>query len=167
MKQYARSPAQNGTTKGVRLLLWLSISVGFALLPLAANYMNGRISGKPPSLVDLLAGGELFLISAALTADGIGRALLGGERRKGFRISCGIGCTLLLASTSVYFGRVAYAIEEQRTALTSAIQAKNLAKAQDAMDRPGVDRAVISGDSMALFGLALVASFGVILVDED
>jgi len=163
-----RSPTEHGTTpKGLKLLLWLSISVGFALLPLGANYINGRSSGKPPGLVDLLAGGELFVISAALTADGIGRALLGGERRKGIRLSCGLGCSLLLVSTSMYFGRVAFAVEEQRTALVTAIQAKNLAQAQEALHHPGVDRAVISEDSVVLFGLALVASFGVILVDED
>lgn len=45
--------------------------------------------------------------------------------------------------------------------------AKNLAQAQEALHHPGVDRAVISEDSVVLFGLALVASFGVILVDED
>lgn len=154
-------------SKGPKLLLWLVVSVGFALLPLAANDINGRISGKTPDLIELLAGGELFLIASALTADGIGRAFLGGERHRGFRISCGLGCALLLAATSLYFSRIAFSIEEQRAAIASALKAKDLAGTQYAFDHPGVDREVTKTDSLALFGLAILASLGIILVEED
>jgi hypothetical protein len=155
------------TSKGLKIFLWLAVSVGFALMPLAASYINGRSSGKPPDWIDLLSGGELFLIAAALTADGIGRAFLGGKRFQSFRISCGIGCALLLAATSLYFGRIAFSSEEQRTVLISAVQAKDLSLARQALEHPGVDRQITSKDSLWLFVFAIAASFGIILVEEE
>jgi uncharacterized membrane protein YbhN (UPF0104 family) len=43
----------------------------FALLLLGLTYINGRLDQRPPGWIDLLAGGELFLISAAVAADAV------------------------------------------------------------------------------------------------
>ena len=156
-----------GHSRVLSIVLWLVVSVGFALMPLAANYIKGRSAGSAPHLIDLLAGGELFLIAAALAADGIGRAFLGGKRWRSFRIVCGIGCALLLAANSLYFGKVAFSMEEGKTVLESAIKAKDVDLAQKALDHPGVDREVIGPDSLWLFAFSVAAAFGIILVEED
>jgi hypothetical protein len=62
-----------------KTLLWLA-GVAFSLLPIALTYLNGRLDGKPPDWTDLLASGELLLISAAVAADAVSNALVGGQR---------------------------------------------------------------------------------------
>jgi hypothetical protein len=154
-------------SKGLRILLWMTCSVLFALLPIAINYINGRANRRPPGWVGLLAGGELFLISAALAADAFGRALLGGRRFRILRVICGIGCALLLAVTSVYFGRIAFSIEEQRTALVAAVEARQPDLALQRLKDPVVDRSTVAGDSLWLFIFTGACALGVILVEED
>jgi hypothetical protein len=67
--------------------------------------------------VDLLASGELFLIAAAVAADAVGRVFMSGEQKRNFPISCGVGCALLLLVTPIYFGRIAFSVDEHRTAV--------------------------------------------------
>jgi hypothetical protein len=139
----------------------------FALLPLCFTYANGRLDQKTPAWTDLLAGGELFLISAAVAADAIGNALLGGERYRGLRVICGLSCSLLLAATSAYFARIAYSVEEHHALLERAVRSQNLSLALQVLTDPGMDRLVIAKDSTWLFIFTIVASAGVILVEED
>jgi hypothetical protein len=154
-------------SKGLKIFLWFTCSVVFALLPLVISYINGRVDGKPPGWVDLLASGELFLIAAAVAADAVGRVFIGGERKRNFRISCGVGCALLLLVTSIYFGRIAFAVDEHRTAVAEAVEARNIDLALDQLHHTGVDRATNARDSLLLFGLTVAAAFGVILVEEE
>jgi hypothetical protein len=154
-------------SKGLKIFLWFTCSIVFALLPLAINYINGRVDGKAPGWVDLLASGELFLIAAAVAADAVGRVFMGGERKRNFRISCGVGCALLLLVTSIYFGRIAFSVDEQRTAVTKAAEARNIDLAIERLHHPGVDRATNARDSLLLFALTVAAAFGVILVEQE
>jgi hypothetical protein len=154
-------------SKGLKTFLWLTCSVLFALLPVAVSYINGRANGRPPGWIDLLAGGELFLISAALAADAIGRAFQGGKRFGVLRVVCGVSCALLLIVTSIYFGRIAFSLEEHRTSLAAAIEARDPELALQRLHDRVVDRPTIAQDSAWLFGFTGLCALGVILVEED
>jgi hypothetical protein len=137
------------------------------MLPIAINYINGRVKGKPPGRIELLAGGELLLISAALAADAIGKVFLGGKRFRFLRIACGSSCALLLLVTSVYFGRIAFSIEEQRVEIARAIETRNPKLALQRLHDPAVDRSTTANDSSWLFLFTVISALGVILVEED
>ena len=137
------------------------------MLPIGINYLNGRVNRKPPGWIELLAGGELLLIAAAVAADGMGKAFLGGDKFRFLRIACGVSCAALLIATSVYFGRVAFALEEQRSAVVEAIQANESVLAMRRMSAPAVDRTTTASDSSWLFLFTVACALGVILVEED
>ena len=155
------------TSKGQKIFLWLGCSVLCALLPILINYNNGRVNGEPPHWIDLLAGGELLLISAALAADAIGSVFQGGERFRPLRITCGVGCLLLLLVTSIYFGRIAFSMEKHRTSLTAAIEARDPGLALRRLHEPEVDRSTVAHDSLWLFLFTGVCSLGAKLVEEE
>jgi hypothetical protein len=136
-------------------------------MPLGANYINGRVGGKPVGWVGLLAGGELCLIAAALAADAVGRACMGGARFQGLRIAAGVFCGISLVVTSMYFATVAFGIEEHGNALATSIQAKNLEDASRLLASSGVDRANVAHDSIWFFIIVLICAFCVIIVEED
>jgi len=117
--------------------------------------------------MELLAGGELFLISAAIAADAVGNAFLGGERFRSLRFICGLSCSFLVAATSAYFARIAYSIQEHQAQLEAAVKSQNLASALQILSSPGMDRMVIAKDSSWLFLFTVGAALGVILVEED
>jgi hypothetical protein len=117
--------ASKKISKQIKIFLWL-FGVVFALLPIGASYVNGRLDDNPPGWVDLLAGGELFLISSAIAADAVFKALRGGDEFRGLRIFTGGCCLLVVVATSLYFGRIAYSQQQQRVALDSAIRANDL-----------------------------------------
>jgi hypothetical protein len=57
-----------------RVLVWLCFVVFFALLPLIFAYVyEGMRGSKMFNLNEFLKGGELFLVTAAVAADSIGR----------------------------------------------------------------------------------------------
>jgi hypothetical protein len=153
-------------SKPARIGLWMA-GVVFALLPFGLAWVNGRLDRRPPSWSELLAGGELFLISAAIAADAIGSAFLGGERFRFLRILCGVSCSILLASTSAYFGRIAYSLQEHQAQIETAVKSRNLAEALRVLTGPGMDRSVIARDSSWLFVFTVCAALGVIIVEED
>jgi hypothetical protein len=154
-------------SKGFKISLWFTCSVIVALLPIGINYLNGRVNGRPPGWVELLAGGELFLLAGAVAADAVGRACMGGDRFRFLRIACGIGCGLLLLATSLYFGRIAFGIEEHRIELAASIHANNLELASKLLVSPVIDRATVASDSLWLFAFTLICAFCVIIVEED
>jgi MFS family permease len=153
-------------SKAAKVGLWMA-GVVFALLPLGLIYVNGRLDHKPTSWIELLAGGELFLISAAVAADAVGGALLGGERYRGLRFICGLSCSLLVAATSAYFARIAYSLQQHQSLLEMAVKSQNFAQASQLLTSPGMDQSVIATDSSWLFLFTICAALGVILVEED
>jgi hypothetical protein len=153
-------------SKPLKLFLWL-FGILFALLPIAAVYVNGRIDGNPPGWIDLLSGGELFLISSAVAADAVFKALHGGVKFRGPRIFVGACCLLAVAATSIYFGRIAYSEYLHQQLLESAIRAQNLKLALHQINYPGMDRTVVAEHSLWLFGFSLICALGVIMVEED
>jgi hypothetical protein len=153
-------------SKGLKIFLWFTFSVAFALFPILVNYINGRVYGKAPGWLELLGGGELLLIAAVLAADAVGRVFLGGDRKQGLRVACGAGCTLLLIVTSVYFGKIAFSIDDQRTELRNALARNDLNLAIKNLN-PKLDAKTSASDSLWLFGFTVAAALGVILVEED
>lgn len=147
--------------------MWFTCSVVIALMPLGANYINGRVGGRPLGWMGLLTGGELCLIAAALAADAVGRACLGGVRFQGFRIAAGFFCGISLVATSMYFATVAFGIDEHRNALAASIQAKNFEDAAKLLASSGVDRVNVAHDSLLFFIIVLICAFCVIIVEED
>ena len=92
--------------KGRKVLLWLGFSVVFALGPLFINFLlvRGEPHFDPARLYD---HGELFLISAALCADAVGRLFNHKGNPSFFVIVCMIGAIYLLFSSTVEYGMVA------------------------------------------------------------
>src|SRR5579864_9176371 len=82
-----------------RLSLWLAFGVVFALSPLFFNFLMLRVDGKTSTIVDLCSRGELFLISAVIAADALGK-LFTGHKGGAFRTACGVGCVYLLVWAS-------------------------------------------------------------------
>lgn len=146
--------------------LWAA-GVLFALLPFLFTYLNGRLDQKPPNWIELLADGGLFLISAAVAADAVANALLGGEKYRGLRIVCGLSCCFLVAATSAYFARVAYSLQEHQALLEAAVRSRNLSQALHLLANPTMDRTAVAEDSFWLFIFTVFAALGVILVEED
>jgi len=152
-------------SKQLKVWLWL-FGVVFALLPIGANYVNGSLDHNAPGWIDLLAGGELFLISSAIAADAVFKALRGGDEFRGLRIFTGGCCLLVVAATSLYFGRIAYSDQERRAAIEAAIRANDLGLALRYVSS-GMDRLVIAGHSFWLFVFAVISALCVIIIEED
>jgi hypothetical protein len=76
-KALPRKPARQNPDLGGLLLL-------FALLPLIAVYIDARLSGGTPSFQALLGAGEMLLITAAISADTMGRILTNMWHRRTF-----------------------------------------------------------------------------------
>ena len=66
-------------TKAEKTGLWFAFSVVLALLPLLVNLLMFHVDGKPIAWFELVSHGELFLVAAALSADGLGRLRVRGE----------------------------------------------------------------------------------------
>jgi hypothetical protein len=151
--------------KSWKTLLWVA-GIAFSLLPIAFTYLNGRLDGAPPHWTELLAGGELLLISAAVAADAVSNALVGGQRYRIPRYICGSSCIFVVTATSFYFARISYSLQEHRQLLEAAVKLQNWPEAVKNLSS-GMDRFVIARDSLWFFGITLVAALGVILMAED
>ena len=151
--------------KSWKTTLWL-VGITFALLPIAFNYANARLDGKTREWPELLAGGELLLISAAVAADAVSNAMMGGRRHRLPRFLCGSFCFLVVAFTSMYFARISYSLQEHRELLEAAVRSQNWPQALNNLNS-GMDRLVIAKDSLRFFVVTLVAGWGVILIAED
>lgn len=96
----------SASEKGRKVLLWLGFSVIFALGPLFINFLLVR--GDPNfHLTRLFDRGELFLISAALCADAMGRLFNHKGKPSFFIIVCMMGVVYLLFSSTVEYGMIA------------------------------------------------------------
>jgi hypothetical protein len=91
---------------GAKLARWFVFSVLIALLPICFTYVYMLTDGKSPSLPDVLARGELLLISVALAADALGDLIASGPSNVGFKIAAGGGCLLTIVFASLYFAVV-------------------------------------------------------------
>lgn len=92
--------------KSRKVLLWLGFSVVFALGPLFINYLLVR--GEPNfDVTRIYDRGELFLISAALCADALGRLFNHKGNPSFLIIVCMIGVVYLLFTSTVEYGLVA------------------------------------------------------------
>src|SRR5207302_96135 len=98
--------------KGVKIFLWVLFTVLFGLSPLAVKYLNSRTSEHPAPITELLKMGDLFIVSAVIAADAIGKALSASHAmpekkdliyhaKRLMRIICACACILLLYVTSV------------------------------------------------------------------
>jgi len=58
-----------------KVVVWAVCFLLFALMPLIAVYIDARLSGTALTPGDLLAGGEMLLIVAAIGADTMGRVI--------------------------------------------------------------------------------------------
>jgi hypothetical protein len=154
----------SGKSKPWKTILWLA-GIAFALLPIAFNYANARLDGKTPEWPELLAGGELLLISA-VAADAVSNALVGGQKYRLPRYLCGFCCFLVVAFTSMYFARIAYSLQEHRDLLETAVRSRNWQQALGNLNS-GMSHAVIARDSMGFFAVTIIAAWGVILTAEE
>ncbi|MCI5210497.1 MAG: hypothetical protein D3910_17290 [Candidatus Electrothrix sp. ATG2] len=109
-----------------RFTLWLIFSVTLALAPLIFNALVVFISGKTPTLDQLLKNGELLIITVAIGADAMGKLFGSGSARKLPRIAAGGGTLLLVLVSSLLFSAVTTsslgaALDPDRIALLSGI----------------------------------------------
>lgn len=127
-----------------QLLLWLFLGVVFALSPLACNFLLLRVDGKPATILELCSRGELFLISAAIAADALGK-LFNQSQGRAAQIVCGIGCVYLLFWASVEFAMVAPKL--------SVPQSYNSVG--------------VAWDSIWVFAFTIAAGMGAVLISEE
>ncbi|MGA2737280.1 MAG: hypothetical protein ABSG65_07495 [Bryobacteraceae bacterium] len=69
--------------------------------------------------------------------------------------------------TSIYFGRIAFSMEEHRTSLAAAIEARNPELALQRLHEPVVDRPTVAQDSFWLFVFTGICALGAIFVEEE
>ena len=89
-----------------RLAKWLIFGILIALVPLLASWTTGKLFGVGGSLVDLLAKGELYIITAALCAAGIGEVVGSTNEHKALRLIFGGFTTILLLLSALLFAAV-------------------------------------------------------------
>jgi hypothetical protein len=129
-------------TKGYKVLMWLAFSVVFALTPLFIDFLLTR-GNEQFQILHLLSRGELFLISAAICADAVGR-MWGLKAEKGiFSTLCLICCVFVLVLSSAEFG----------------INAPNLDAGKRLTDSEALD-------SLIMFGVTVAVGLGAVLVEE-
>jgi hypothetical protein len=138
----AKRLAGKAQSKGHRVLLWISFSVIFALCPIFIDFLLTRGSANFQPL-RLLSRGELFLISAAICADAVGR-MWGQKPQTGyFSTICMVCCIFILFMSSTEFGMNAQSLDEGK-------------RLSDSVTR----------DSLIMFVVTVVAGLGAILVEE-
>lgn len=151
----------------LRIFLWLVCSVGLAFLPIGVSMAYLDSHDEEFSHVTLFARGEAFLIASALTADAIGRVFLGGPSKRGFRITCGIGCLVLLLATGSYFGVVSADLELRRRQIDLAVKHGDGAGLIKLLSQPPYDQRRVADTSLVMLGLTVVAALGIIVVEES
>ena len=132
-------------SKTAKIVLWIAFSVLLALLPLLVNYLMLRVSGTAIDWHDLSSRGELFVVAAAISADGLGRLWLSGIRSPWWASFCFIGCLFALLCASVEFSLVA-------------------SKLQSSTPYDGV---TVARDALASFLFAFGSTLGVMLYIEE
>lgn len=91
-----------------RLLRWLLFTVALALVPFAYFVVRGVTSGDPATPADVLGGGDLYLVAAAVCAAGIGELAAARTSRPppvhvatlGFALLVVVFAALLFADTA-------------------------------------------------------------------
>lgn len=86
--------------------IWLALTVIVALMPILAGAVSDFINGIDPTLSSILGRGDLFLISVAISSDGIGRllSLKNGKNGRGFAKNlCIILCVLIIGFSSLLY----------------------------------------------------------------
>lgn len=58
-----------------KFIIWLMLTVAVALTPIITNTIYLFMTGETPTFTNILAGGELLIISVAIAADAAGRIL--------------------------------------------------------------------------------------------
>ncbi len=128
-----------------RLLKWAIFGVLIALAPLVFNYVGALILEFDPTFVSVLANGELFLVSAGISAASIGELFGGGEARKGYKYVAGGGSVVVVLFASLFF------------ALVSVAHRANM----------DVGEGIIAVVSVILFVCGIAASGGCVALAED
>lgn len=83
--------------------VWLALTVFVALMPILAGAVSDFINGVNPTLPSILGTGDLFLITVAISSDGIGR-LLSGKNGRGFAKNlCITLCVLIIGFSSLLY----------------------------------------------------------------
>ena len=123
----------------MRVLRWLIFTVIFALVPLGFHAIQILTKGPPPKIpvfVEVLASGELLLISTAIAADATGDLIASGRTNQGAKFLSAGGCMLALIFSAYWYG---------------------LMKMSDYQGKL-TDPATVAWTSEALFGLTVVAA---------
>jgi hypothetical protein len=87
---------------------WLGFSVIIGLVPIIASLILAALIKKPTSLLEIIAHGELFIISIALVAEAL-RDLqyINKEKSDGFKSFIQWGAIIVLICSCLFFGVVA------------------------------------------------------------
>jgi hypothetical protein len=94
-----------------RLVKWIVFSVVISLLPLAADWANrisqGRSGISEDVLAEVLAHGELLLISAAIAADAVGDLIGSRPEFKMLKYLAGGACLAIILFGSLWYADIA------------------------------------------------------------
>lgn len=96
-----------------KVVRWTIFSVGFSLIPFGFVILHQLLHNQSPSLAELIARGDLLLISVAISADALG-TLIGSEKDKNVvTYLAGGGCGIALTGCSFLFGELSLADPQQ------------------------------------------------------
>ena len=94
-----------------RLVKWILFSVIISLLPLVADGVNrisqGRSGIGQSVLTEVLAHGELLLVSAAIAADAVGDLIGSGPEFKMLKYLAGGACLAIILFGSLWYAGIA------------------------------------------------------------
>jgi len=104
------------------LVRWMIFTVAFGVLPVAFNALTAITRGDQVAYVNLVANGELLLISAAISAAAAGELSTATERTLPATRSLLIGMSLLVVCVaSLWFADIASAVRSHEPVDRDAI----------------------------------------------
>jgi hypothetical protein len=109
------------------LMRWAFFAVMFAAAPIIANKIGALTEGDPLPLKELLKDGELFLISAAVSAAAIGEVITKTASMLALRIFVAGSSLLVILATTVWFAYIESASRDNETLNTEAIATGSIA----------------------------------------
>lgn len=91
-----------------RLVRWLLFTVAVALVPFAFFWVRAAQRGEPAGLADVLGGGDLYLVAAAIAAAGVGDVIATAKRHPvPLLVATGLAVVVLLWSALLFADAVA------------------------------------------------------------
>jgi hypothetical protein len=105
-----------------RYVKWVLFTAAITVLPLLADLLSRSIAGRNIKIIELIKGGQLFLIACCLSASGFGEILFysNREQRTIFsRLLIGFLSIIALFASAISYGTMASKLAEMNPITTN------------------------------------------------